>query len=166
MRSRSSPPKQRARYGRKPRSVQIATQCVVVSVTCVESMAFRGRARRRRRPRRAQIWRVQHGRAVRAAHSRERGFGRTLVEAPTLVAAGGSYYLFYSANWWESANYAIGYALCTAPNGSCSKPRNSPIMASGSQRSGPGGEDVFIDGTGQLWMAYAAWAPMRSGISR
>jgi hypothetical protein len=52
MDTRSSPHEARARYGRRPRSVHIATRCVVVSVTCVESMGFRGRARRRRRPRR------------------------------------------------------------------------------------------------------------------
>jgi len=84
---------------------------------------------------------------------------KTVIEAPAMVHSGSSYYLFYSANWWESANYAIGYAVCTAPAGSCSKPRNGPIMASGSQGSGPGGEDVFDDGTGQLWMAYHAWTP-------
>jgi beta-xylosidase len=84
---------------------------------------------------------------------------KNLVEAPNMVYAGGSYYLFYSANWWESSNYAIGYALCTAPNSGCSKPRNGPIMASGDQGAGPGGQDVFADGTGQLWMTYAAWAP-------
>jgi beta-xylosidase len=85
---------------------------------------------------------------------------KNLVEAPTMVYAGGYYYLFYSANWWESSNYAIGYAICTAPiNGSCSKPRNGPIMASGTNGAGPGGQDVFNDGTGQLWMAYAAWDP-------
>jgi hypothetical protein len=75
------------------------------------------------------------------------------------VHSGPTYYLFYSANWWESANYAVGYAVCNGPAGGCSKPRNGPIMASGSQGSGPGGQDVFDDGTGQLWMAYHAWAP-------
>jgi hypothetical protein len=38
------------RQVRRPRGVYIATRCVVVSVKCVESMGFRGRARRRRRP--------------------------------------------------------------------------------------------------------------------
>ena len=32
-----------------------------------------------------------------------------------------SYYLFYSANWWESSSYGIGYAVCSSPAGPCTK---------------------------------------------
>lgn len=32
------------------------------------------------------------------------------------------YYLFYSANWYASYQYAVGYATCTTPVGPCVKP--------------------------------------------
>ena len=37
------------------------------------------------------------------------------VEAPNLVTTGGHYYLFFSGNDWDSANYAVGVATCTRP---------------------------------------------------
>src|SRR2546425_214618 len=33
------------------------------------------------------------------------------IEAPSLVAAAGAYWLFYSAGPWESASYCVGYAV-------------------------------------------------------
>lgn len=76
-----------------------------------------------------------------------------------MVAANGSYWLFYSANWWDSSNYAIGYAKCTSPAGGCVKPRTTALMVSGPNGAGPGGPDIFVDDTGQLWLAYHAWTP-------
>jgi hypothetical protein len=80
-----------------------------------------------------------------------------VVEAPSMVASGGRYYVFYSGNDWESADYAIGYAVCDSPLGPCTKPLTSPWLASTGQAQGPGGPDVFSDGQGQLWFALHAW---------
>jgi len=52
---------------------------------------------------------------------RDRSWEAPLVEGPSMFAAGNVYYLFYSANWWESSNYGIGYAVCNTPYGPCSK---------------------------------------------
>lgn len=90
---------------------------------------------------------------------------KNLVEAPEMYFDNGTYWLFYSANWWDSANYAVGYARCTTPAGPCSKPSDRPLLGSGPLGSGPGGQSVFADSTGQLWMAYHAWDPGRVGAA-
>ena len=80
-----------------------------------------------------------------------------IVEGPAMTQAGGRYYLFYSGNQWQSANYAIGYAVCTSPSGPCVK-APGPWLASGVGVEGPGGPDFFTDPSGQLWMSLHAWA--------
>jgi beta-xylosidase len=82
-----------------------------------------------------------------------------VVEAPDLVTSGGRYLLFYSGNNWNSANYAIGVAICTGPLGPCTKPLSQPLLASTSSFDGPGGESVFTDGSGSYWLAFDAWVP-------
>jgi hypothetical protein len=82
-----------------------------------------------------------------------------IVEAPDLVTSGGRYFLFYSGNSWNSANYAVGVATCRGPLGPCTKPLTNPILASGPGADGPGGESVFADTSGSYWVAYHAWIP-------
>jgi beta-xylosidase len=82
-----------------------------------------------------------------------------VVEGPSLVLVGGQYLLFYSANNWKTAAYAVGVAHCTGPLGPCQDLSSSPLLASRSEFSGPGGPSVFADGQGHLWMAFHAWLP-------
>jgi hypothetical protein len=82
-----------------------------------------------------------------------------VIEAPDLVLAGGRYLLFYSGNQWNSANYAVGVALCRGPLGPCSNLSSQPILSSGTDMAGPGGEDVFTDANGNPWIAFHAWVP-------
>jgi beta-xylosidase len=90
------------------------------------------------------------------------GIHDSLVEGPSMVAAGGSLYLFYSGNNYLTSNYATGYAVCSAiATGACTKPQNGPILASGSNGRGPGGGEVFADHAGRLWLAYHAWNPSK-----
>ena len=86
-----------------------------------------------------------------------------VVEAPSMVGYEGHYYLFYSGNNWSTASYAIGYAVCDSPTGPCTKPADGPWLASTSKAQGPGGEDVFVDEQGQLWMALHAWVRGKVG---
>jgi len=86
-----------------------------------------------------------------------------LIEAPALVRHAGRYYLFYSANWWESADYAIGYAVSDALTGPYLKPLDGPWFARRPEALGPGGQEFFTDAAGQLWMAYHAWTPPHVG---
>jgi len=83
----------------------------------------------------------------------------SVVEAPTMVVADGSYFLFYSANNWDSADYAIGVARCAGALGPCVKPLARPLYGSQRDAEGPGGETVFTDKEGQLEMAFQAWLP-------
>ncbi|MFN2506686.1 MAG: glycoside hydrolase family 43 protein [Acidimicrobiales bacterium] len=87
-----------------------------------------------------------------------------VVEGPAMVFAGGTYYLFYSANRWDSAESATGYATCATPLGPCTKVTTSaPWMASHGDAVGPGGPAFFSDDTGRTRIAYHAWSPGRIG---
>jgi beta-xylosidase len=83
----------------------------------------------------------------------------SVVEAPSMIRTAGGYYLFYSANNWDSARYAIGMARCSGPTGPCQKPLPGPLLGSGPTFAGPGGESVFTDSSGHLQMAFHGWLP-------
>ena len=87
-----------------------------------------------------------------------------LIEAPSLVHEENTYYLFYSANWWNTNRYSIGYATATAVLGPYTKvTRTGPWFTSDSAVAGPGGQEWFSDGSGHRWMAYHGWQPTRIG---
>lgn len=87
----------------------------------------------------------------------------SIVEAPAMVEHDGSYLLFYSANAWNSGDYAIGYATCDSPQGPCTKPLAGPWLSSSAEAAGPGGQDLLIDGDGHFRMVFHAWQPDRIG---
>ncbi len=87
-----------------------------------------------------------------------------VVEGPSMVLVGGQYLLFYSANDWKTADYAIGVARCAGPLGPCRESSAQPLLASQPSFSGPGGPSVFSDGQGRLWMAFHAWLPGHVGF--
>ena len=86
------------------------------------------------------------------------------VEAPDLVVNANRYFLLYSGNNWNSADYAIGVASCAGPAGPCTKPLAQPILASGTGDDGPGGASVFTDTSGAYWVAFHAWLPGAVGF--
>ena len=89
---------------------------------------------------------------------------RPLIEAPSIVWAGGTYFLFYSANWWNTDRYSIGYATAPAVSGPYTKVTTSkPWFGSDAEVAGPGGQEWFTDSTGQLRMAYHGWTPRHVG---
>jgi beta-xylosidase len=90
---------------------------------------------------------------------------KRLIEAPAMVYVDGTYWLFYSGNWWEGVNYAVGYARCTSPAGGCTKPRDGPILKGSLQGAGPGGAEVVAGTAGQRWLLYHAWAFSNVGYS-
>ena len=66
-------------------------------------------------------------------------------EGPFLLKHEGKYYLTYSANYWGSPNYSVGYATSDSPLGTYTKSENAQVMG-----IEPGNEskwDYFI-GTG------------------
>ena len=82
-----------------------------------------------------------------------------VVEGPFMLPWSGRYYLFYSANDWRTADYAIGVAECQGPTGPCSKPLDHAVVGSDADMAGPGGATLFTDTQGGLWMAFHAWLP-------
>jgi hypothetical protein len=87
-----------------------------------------------------------------------------IVEGPDMVLSGGRYLLLYSANNWQTADYAIGAASCTGPLGPCTPIGTTPLLASGSTYLGPGGPSVFTDAHGVTWLAFHAWLPGKVGF--
>ncbi len=83
----------------------------------------------------------------------------SVVEGPFMWSAGGSYYLFYSGNNWNSASYAIGVATCNGPLGPCTKPLSGPFYRSNANLAGPGGASLFRDPEGNPSVAFHAWLP-------
>jgi beta-xylosidase len=84
----------------------------------------------------------------------------TIVEAPDLVLVRGTYYLFYSGNWFNQPGYAIGVATCAGPSGPCADTSPAPLLGSNAQGAGPGEESVFTDSNG-VWLLYT---PFRSNL--
>lgn len=96
----------------------------------------------------------------------DRAWEEPLVEAPALVRHGDTYLLFYSANWWESDRYCIGYATAAGPLGPFRKvTKQGPWMGSGPEALGPGGQEFFTDAAGALRMAFHAWTPDAVGYA-
>lgn len=72
-----------------------------------------------------------------------------IMEGPTVIKLDGVYYLFYSANHFESIDYAVGYAVARSPLGPWQKNPNNPIIHRdivGENGSGHG--DIFKDAEG------------------
>jgi len=83
-----------------------------------------------------------------------------IVEAPQLVLARGTYYLFYSGGWFNQPGYSIGVARCAGPLGPCADVSSSPLLGSNAQGQGPGEESVFANAAG-VWLLYT---PSRSTL--
>jgi beta-xylosidase len=97
---------------------------------------------------------------------RDRPWEAPLIEGPSMIEVANQFYLFYSANRWESEDYGVGYAICTTPYGPCSKKTlDGPLVKSSADVLGPGGQEFFTDTNGKLWMAYHAWSAPIVGYS-
>lgn len=86
-----------------------------------------------------------------------------LIEAPFMYWHAGQYYLFYSAAAWESATYAVGYAVGPSATGPFRKSATNPLLGTTGVVAGPGGEGVITDGHHQAWMYYHAWSASAIG---
>jgi hypothetical protein len=80
----------------------------------------------------------------------------TIVESPNLVKVQGTYWLFYSGNWFNTSSYGIGAARCAGPSGPCAETSSAPLVGSNAQGAGPGEESVYSGPTG-IWLLYTPW---------
>ena len=71
----------------------------------------------------------------------------TIVESPDMIEAWGTYWLFFSGNWYNSPSYAIGVAACDSPLGPCADSNPTPFLGSNLQGVGPGESSLFEDGS-------------------
>ena len=67
---------------------------------------------------------------------------RDVVEGPSMIEVDGIWHLFYSANRWDTADYAVGHAVCETVTGPCVKDPE-PWLASTDGTAGPGGLEVI-----------------------
>jgi hypothetical protein len=67
----------------------------------------------------------------------------TIVEAPDMIEAWGTYWLVFSGNWYSSPEYGIGVAACQSPFGPCTDPDPAPLIGSNLQGTGPGEASLF-----------------------
>lgn len=95
--------------------------------------------------------------------SADRSFEQGVIEAPTMLRAGNSWFLLYAAAGWSSRNYSTAYAVCSGPAGPCHKPADNRVLRSGAQLAGPGGVEVFRDGEGRPWAAFHAYSEPNVG---
>ena len=68
----------------------------------------------------------------------------TIAEGPSLLKKGNTYYLIYSANHYESKDYAVGYATASSPKGPWTKYSGNPIL----RRDKDAAKSVGLVGTG------------------
>ncbi len=81
-----------------------------------------------------------------------------LIEGPSMIENDGRFYLFYSANVWDTSHYAMGYAVCDSVTGPCHKPTTRPWLASTGADTGPGGGSALPTRLGPDLFVYAAWS--------
>lgn len=73
-----------------------------------------------------------------------------IMEGPTVIKLKDTYYLFYSANHFQSKDYAVGYATSSSPLGPWTKNPDNPIIHQSIVGSpGAGHGDVFLDNDGK-----------------
>ena len=80
----------------------------------------------------------------------------TIVEAPDVIQVWGTYWLFFSANWYNTAGYAIGVASCQTAFGPCTDPVPQPLLGSNAQGQGPGEPSIYNDGS-NVYLLYNPW---------
>jgi GH43 family beta-xylosidase len=83
----------------------------------------------------------------------------SVVEAPMLLNGAGKLWLFYSAAPFDSAAYAVGYAICSSPAGPCTKQTRTTAWLSSASTPmvGPGGESFVTTPDGRTDMALHGW---------
>ncbi|MDE6528356.1 MAG: glycoside hydrolase family 43 protein [Muribaculaceae bacterium] len=84
-----------------------------------------------------------------------RKFGNKTLEGPTVIKLDGKYYLFYSANDYQSTDYAVGYAVADSPYGPWTKNEGNPIIhRSLVGENGAGHGDFFNGKDGRAYYVY------------
>lgn len=86
-----------------------------------------------------------------------------IIEGPSMVVVDDRYHLLYSGSRWESADYAVGHAVCDSPLGGCRRTSPAPILRSRRGAAGPGGQEVVRLPDGGHVLVHHAWDPAAVG---
>lgn len=90
----------------------------------------------------------------------------SVIEAPTVWLSDDTYYLFYSANGYYGAAYAVGYATADTVTGPYTEADDNPVLHADTRdlnadpslvAAGPGHQTIIEDDQGDLWIIYHAW---------
>jgi Glycosyl hydrolases family 43 len=85
------------------------------------------------------------------------------VEDPSMIAAGGGFYLAFSAGIYTSSGYSEAITTCSGPLGPCGV--QGQILGTYGSVLGPGGGSLFSDANGNFWLAYDAWQGGSAGCT-
>lgn len=85
-----------------------------------------------------------------------------LVEAPFMLLRDGKYHIFYSANAYDKADYAVGHAACDSAIGPCHK-SGDPVLSTTDDAAGPG-HNMVLEKDSRYWFVYHAWDPAAVGV--
>lgn len=96
------------------------------------------------------------------AFANDRRWEGALVEGPFVVSRLGQYFMFYSANAYYDARYALGVARAPGPLGPWEK-RGDPILVSGGAFAGPGHGSVVVAPGGEDALVFHAWDAFQIG---
>lgn len=78
-----------------------------------------------------------------------------VAEGPFMLKHKGIYYLFYSANHYQSKDYAVGYAISGSPLGPFQKYAGNPVLVGdGKNIFGTGHHSFFNAASGQMYIVY------------
>jgi hypothetical protein len=84
-------------------------------------------------------------------------------EGSSILHAGGTYYMTYSANNWETPQYGVGYATASSPLGPFKKAAENPILAQnpaiGMYSTGHGSIATSPDGTELYYVHHGRPSP-------
>ena len=75
-------------------------------------------------------------------------------EGPFVIKHGGQYYLTYSANDYQSQDYAVGYATAPTIDAVWTKSEKNPILHRWNGLAGCGHHSLFTDHDGQLRIVF------------
>ncbi len=79
-----------------------------------------------------------------------------VTEGPFVLKHNGTYYLTYSANHYESKQYAVGYATSDSPMGPWRRYANNPVLIGNDQLTGTGHHSFLTTPSGCNLIVYHA----------
>ncbi len=83
-------------------------------------------------------------------------------EGPTIFRTGDVYVLMYSANWWHSTDYGVGFATSRSPLGPWTKDPDNPILQHYRGLKGSGGACAIRGPDNQMMIYFHAQGPPES----